>query len=405
MTLTSSVTEPRLVRRARIATLAVFAVQGAMFSAWASRIPDVKSRLDLTPGQLGIVLLSVSVGSLLGLPASGRIAHAVGVKRAVQFGAVANALGAVIAGIGIDVVPSRGVVMAGLFVWGLGAGVWDVNQNLEGTTVEHAEGRAIMPWFHAAWSGGTVVMAFIGAGLAAARVPVLVHLTAAALLTLGVAFWGTARFLPATAADSPEDGPERQTLPRSAWLERRTLLVGLMVFAAAFAEGTANDWIAVAFIDGHDLPHWAGVLALAVFLTFMTAGRIFGTGLLDRHGRVPVLRAMFLLASVGCLLVVFGGPIGGYIGAAVWGLGASMGFPVGMSAAGDEPEYAPQRISVVATLGYTAFLAGPPLLGFLGDQVGVLKALLAVGIMGALALLVVPAAKPLSGSLAGRPKV
>ncbi|HNV12227.1 MAG TPA: hypothetical protein PKN27_12955, partial [Propionibacteriaceae bacterium] len=100
-----------------------------------------------------------------------------------------------------------------------------------------------------------------------------------------------------------------------------------------------------------------------------------------------------------------GGPIGGYIGAAVWGLGASMGFPVGMSAAGDEPEYAPQRISVVATLGYTAFLAGPPLLGFLGDQVGVLKALLAVGIMGALALLVVPAAKPLSGSLAGRPKV
>lgn len=397
-----TVVDPVRVSRARLATLAVFAVQGAMFSAWASRIPDVKTRLDLTPGQLGIVLLAVSVGSLLGLPTSGRIAHAVGVKRAVQLAAIVNAVGAVVVGLGVDAFESRVVVMAGLFLWGLGAGVWDVNQNLEGTAVEHAMGRAIMPWFHAAWSGGTVVMAFIGAGLAAARVPVLAHLVAAALLVVVVAFWGTARFLPATAADSEGETVAHDRLPRSAWTEGRTLLIGVMVFAAAFAEGTANDWIAVAFIDGHDLPHWAGVLALAVFLSFMTAGRIFGTRLLDRHGRVPVLRGLFLLAAVGCLLVVFGGPVGAYVGAAVWGVGASMGFPVGMSAAGDDPRYAPQRISAVATLGYTAFLAGPPLLGFLGDSVGVLKALLAVGVMGLFALLVVPAAKPLSGALADR---
>lgn len=398
----STVVDPRRVARARIATLAVFAVQGAMFSAWASRIPEVKLRLDLTPGQLGIVLLAVSVGSLLGLPTSGRIAHAVGVKRAVQLAAILNGLGAVIAGIGVDVVGSRAVVMAGLLLWGLGAGVWDVNQNLEGTAVEHAMGRAIMPWFHAAWSGGTVVMAFIGAGLAAAKVPVLAHLTVAALLTVAVAFWGTSRFLPATAADAEGEAVAHEKLSRSAWLEKRTLLIGVMVFAAAFAEGTANDWIAVAFIDGHGQPPWAGVLALAVFLTFMTAGRIFGTVLLDRHGRVPVLRALFVLASIGCLLVVFGGPAWAYVGAAIWGLGASMGFPVGMSAAADDPRYAPQRLSVVATIGYTAFLAGPPLLGFLGDSVGVLQALLAVGVMGVLALLVVPAAAPLSGTMSDR---
>ncbi|HSN42827.1 MAG TPA: MFS transporter [Propionibacteriaceae bacterium] len=401
MTVTT-VVDPVRVSRARIATLAVFAVQGAMFSAWASRIPDVKARLDLTPGQLGIVLLAVSVGSLLGLPTSGRIAHAVGVKRAVQLAAIVNAGGAVIVGIGIDLVPSRAVVMAGLFVWGLGAGVWDVNQNVEGTAVEHAMGRAIMPWFHAAWSGGTVVMAFIGAGLAAAKVPVVAHLTGAALLVLVIAFWGTARFLPATAADSADELTAHELLPRSAWTEGRTLLIGVMVFAAAFAEGTANDWIAVAFIDGHNQPAWAGVLALAVFLTFMTAGRVFGTVLLDRHGRVPVLRILFVLASIGCRMVLFGGVFGAYVGAAIWGLGASMGFPVGMSAAGDDPRYAPQRISVVATIGYTAFLSGPPLLGFLGDRVGVLRALLAVGVMGIFALLVVSAAKPLPGAMADR---
>ena len=166
-----------------------------------------------------------------------------------------------------------------------------------------------------------------------------------------------------------------------------------MVLAAAFAEGTANDWMAVAFVDGHELDNALGVVALAVFLSFMTAGRILGTGLLNRYGRVLVLRAMFAAAVLGCLLVVFGNPVVAFIGAAIWGVGASLGFPVGMSAAADDPVRAPLRISVVATIGYLAFLAGPPLLGLLGDHFGVLRALLVVGAVSVLALLVTPAAR------------
>ena len=180
---------------------------------------------------------------------------------------------------------------------------------------------------------------------------------------------------------------------RSAWSEPRTLLIGVMVLAAAFTEGTANDWMAVAFVDGHDVDKALGVLALAVFLTFMTAGRVLGAGLLDRYGRVPVLRVLFASAIVGCLLVVFGNTWLAFIGCAIWGVGASLGFPVGMSAAADDPERAAMRLSVVATIGYTAFLAGPPLLGFLGDHFGILNALLAVGAISALAILIVPVAK------------
>jgi MFS family permease len=66
-----------------------------------------------------------------------------------------------------------------------------------------------------------------------------------------------------------------------------------------------------------------------------------------------------------------------------------------MSAASDEPSRAALRLSVVATIGYTAFLAGPVLVGFLGDRVGVLRALLAVAVVSGLAILVVPASKPL----------
>ena len=136
-------------------------------------------------------------------------------------------------------------------------------------------------------------------------------------------------------------------------------------------------------------------MAFATFLTFMTAGRMLGTGLLDRYGRVAVLRVLFAAAVLGCGLVVFGSTSVAFVGAACWGVGASLGFPVGMSAAADDPERAALRLSVVATIGYLSFLSGPPLLGFLGDHFGVLRALSVVGVMSLFVLLILPAARPL----------
>jgi len=117
--------------------------------------------------------------------------------------------------------------------------------------------------------------------------------------------------------------------------------------------------------------------------------------MLERYGRVVVLRATAGFAVAGLLLVLLGGstPVA-LVGALLWGVGASLGFPVGMSAAADEPEHAAARVSVVASIGYTAFLAGPPLLGFLGDQVGILHALLVVGALALPAMLAVPATRP-----------
>jgi hypothetical protein len=66
-----------------------------------------------------------------------------------------------------------------------------------------------------------------------------------------------------------------------------------------------------------------------------------------------------------------------------------------MSAAADDPAAAAGRVSVVASIGYCAFLAGPPLIGFLGEQVSVLKALTVVAGLLAVAALVAAALRPL----------
>ena len=106
-----------------------------------------------------------------------------------------------------------------------------------------------------------------------------------------------------------------------------------------------------------------------------------------------VLRVLFVLGDRGLSAGGLRQHWLAFIGCAIWGVGASLGFPVGMSAAADDPERAAMRLSVVATIGYTAFLAGPPLLGFLGDHFGILNALLAVGAISMLAILIVPVAK------------
>lgn len=387
---------------ARNAVLATFAVNGLGFASWASRIPAIRAQLDLTPGELGRTLLVGALGSVLALPFAGRVITAVGAARTVAIGVVVVAAGLLGLGAAVDVLADVWATAAAIFVIAVGISLWDVAMNHEGAAVEQRLGRTVMPVFHACFSGGTVLGALVAAGLVRLDVPVLGHLAGAALLVLLVGLWVPRRFLPRAleVAEGDESVADR---PASAWREPRTLAIGLVVLVAALTEGTANDWIALAVTEGHDQPEEIGVLAFATFLAAMTAGRLLGARLLDRHGRVPVLRVLFGLAAVGSLLVVLGDTLAAFVGVVLWGVGASLGFPTGMSAAADDPQRAAARLSVVSTIGYLAFIVGPPLLGLLGDHVGVLRSLLLVGLLALPAVLAVPAVRE-RGASRSRPR-
>jgi MFS family permease len=386
--------------RARNAVAVVFALNGFAFASWVSRIPEARAALDLSPGRLGTLLLALSVGAVIALPTAGMWVHRLGPGRVVAAGAVLTGLGMALAGAGVDLVGSPWLAALGLFTLGYGSGSWDVAMNVEGAAVEHRGGRTIMPRFHAAFSLGTVAGAAVGATAAGLGLPVVWHLTLAAVLVVSVPAVGVRRFLPVSEEE------ERTGTGGSwrAWREPRTLAVGLMVLAMALTEGVANDWLAVALVDGYGVEPWLGASGFALFVTAMTAGRLGGPVLLDRFGRLPVLWGGMAVAGGGVLLVVLGETAALVVlGIVLWGLGASLGFPVGMSAAADEPAHAPARVSVVATIGYVAFLAGPPVLGYLGDRVGVLNALLLVAVLLVPSALAVPAArKPESATAATR---
>lgn len=381
------------VEAATRATYVAFIGAGFAFASWASRIPQVKGHLHLSPSELGLVLFALAAGSVIALPLSGRVVGRWGSRRTVSTTAVVLASGLAIAAVGylFGVVP----VVVGLFFFGLASGAWDVAMNVQAAEVERRVGSAIMSRFHAGFSVGTVAGALLGAVMVAFDVPVTAHLAAVAVVvgvTVPVSVRGFLADHPVSAAPHT-----RRSAAWASWLEPRTLLVGVFVLAFAFAEGSANDWIGVAVIGGYHTAPVLGTLAFAAFLAAMTLGRWFGPGLLDRYGRVLVVRAIAVLGVLGLAGFVFGGSTtAAFVGAVLWGAGVSLGFPVGMSAGADDPARAASRVSVVASIGYCAFLAGPPLIGFLGQRFTVLHALTAVAVLLALAALISSCVRPLS---------
>jgi predicted MFS family arabinose efflux permease len=374
---------------ARNAVGVAFFLNGFLFASWISRIPETRGALGLSNSRLGLLLLAIALGSVLAMPTSGTAIGRFGIIRVIRAGGLCSLGGLFL----VSVAVTTGQVWlaaVALFLYGAGTGLWDVSMNVEGAAVEQHLGRTVMPRFHAAFSLGAVAGSGIGAAVAALGLPAPAHLVPLALVSVAALFIGARSFLP----DEPQDHHEPQPSAWAAWREPRTLLIGLMVLALALTEGTANDWLALALVDGYDVAHWVGVSGYAVFVAAMTCGRLAGPTLLDRFGRLSVLWSTMVAAAGGVLLIVFGGHAALVVpGIVLWGLGASLGFPIGMSAAADDPRRAASRVSVVATVGYAAFLAGPPLLGFVADHVGTLRALLVVAVVLVPSALAVPATR------------
>jgi len=393
----AGLTRPQ-VRAWRNALFAIFGLCGLSMASWASRIPAVKEALQVSTSSMGMLIFGIAAGSIVGLLASSHVIARIGARRTIAVVLTVGAVGFAIAGFGVSVGPSYAVVMVGLVIFGSMFSICDVAMNLQGAVNERVLGRSVMPVFHAFFSFGTVIGAALGAAAEAIQLPIAAHLLIVAVIFAGGALVSV-RFLQsehiiAEDAVAHDDHSKTWQGRLSIWRDPRTLLIGLIVLGMAFTEGSANDWLALAMVDGHDTTKATGALVLGIFVASMTVGRLAGVSLLDRFGRVPVLRGSAVLAAIGLIMVIFIPVLWiSIVGVVFWGLGASLGFPVGMSAAADDPKTAAARVSAVATIGYFAFLVGPPVIGFLGQHVGLLHALLVVLVLVALAGLASGAAR------------
>ncbi|OOC54500.1 MULTISPECIES: MFS transporter [Nocardiopsis] len=370
---------PSTTVSSKAAVHGAFAANGVMYAALVSRVPALGEELSLSTAELGLLLLWLSAGAVSGLPTAGLLVQRVGGSRGVTAGTSLAATGLLLLAFGLRTA-SWPVAAAALFFIGLGMGLWEVSMNVVGSRIAHLIGSDnLLPRLHATLSLGTVVGALIGALLASMSVPLTSqNLGIAGLLALMALL--LSRLTQGADTRGTDDATRTPgSIMLTSWRERRTLLVGICVLGFAFAEGTANEWIAYVLVDGYGTAEHTGALAFAAFVAAMTAGRLTGGALVARVGRANVLRISAAMALGGVLVTAFGDAVAwALVGAVLWGLGAAMGFPVGIAAAADDPARAAARVSVVSSLGYAAFLGGPPLLGLLGGLYGIQQAILVV---------------------------
>src|SRR5690606_27091751 len=313
MSTSASPTTARVLR-ARTAVASVFILSGFAIASWFARIPQIRDELDLTAGQLGQVLLVGAVGAVTSLPLAGLVVSRFGTARAVSGAGLLASAGLALMAYGAGPLASAVAVALGLAALGYGMGTWDVAMNVEGAAVERRLGRSLMPRLHAGFSLGTVGGALLGALAAAGGLPVAAHLAAVAVAVAVVNVLAVRSFLsPPPSLRAPERAGAGSAAPsragggrgglRMAWREPRTLLIGVLLLASALSEGVASDWLAVGLVDGFGVSHAFGAIGYAVFVTAMTLGRIWGTALLDRWGRVRSLWASGALVLAGVLLV------------------------------------------------------------------------------------------------------
>ncbi|WP_432180471.1 MFS transporter [Streptomyces sp. NBC_00063] len=383
----------RTVRRRRHALFLLFSLPGIAMSSWVTRTPDIRDQLGVSTGQMGLVLFGLSVGSMIGILCSGRLVSRFGTRPVTMLGTLLIIASMAVIGVG-SALPSAPLVTVGLCVFGAGMGSGEVAVNVDAADLERITGTAVLPTLHGCFSLGTVIGGLVGMAATAVGFPAHWHLLAVAVVVTAI-FVYAQRAIPAgtgirTAAQAP--GSPEHTGAR-VWKDRRLLLIGAIVLAMALAEGAANDWLPLLMVDGHGLDAAVGSLVYVGFAASMTLGRFGGTYFLHRFGRSAVVRTSAVSGALGLILVIFvDNPV--VAGAAVlfWGLGASLGFPVALSAAGHSGPDQTARVGLVAIIGYVAFLVGPPALGFLGDHYGLRSAMIVVLAFVASAIVLAPAA-------------
>jgi MFS family permease len=365
--------EPRAVH-ARVATSAVFLLNGLGVGSWAVRIPAVREALELSDATLGLVLLATAVGSLVSMPMIGRLCALYGSKRVTLIISLLFAMA-----LPLPALAGRLEFLAiALFLYGAGNGGLDVAMNTQGTTVERAYERPILSSFHAFWSAGSLLGAAFGGLLAGLGFGPATHLLMVAGL-IGLGFLVASRFLLRGDSEAQTETPARLQLNLG------LLALGGVAFCALFSEGAIGDWSALYLKDELRASEGVAATGFAVFQLSMTAFRFAGDTLRARLGDARVVLYSGIIGAIG---LGFGLVVhqlwAALIGFGLTGAGVAVIFPaaLGLVSKLDGSARGP-AIAWVSSVGYAGFLVGPPLIGLLSEATSLRIGLAVIALSGA----------------------
>lgn len=354
-----------------MAVTVAFITNGFMVGAFNARIPDFKEILRISNGQLGAALLCSAAGLLVALGPTGRICAQKGSAWVAVPSAIGLALSTVIVGTSHTFVQ----LCLTLFCFGFFLAAQDVSMNTHAVAVEHEADKRFMSTFHATFSLGALIGAFTGGLLSQWNVSILQHTIGIALLTIAVAIFFKSWWLPNEIDIHPI---EKNMHSRS---KRRPAIfwaLGLVMMCGQVGEGAAGDWGGVLSRNTFHASPFISTLPYICFAITMVTGRFLGDRLATRFGTRAIVISSGLIASLGLSSgLLIGGMPGVIAGWIFLAAGSSTVFPLIISMAGKMAKgrfadrMAPaEGMAMVSGVAYFGFLAGPPVIGFFANIVG-----------------------------------
>ena len=334
------------------------------------RLPEIKELLGVSTSELGLLLFSGAVGSICALSIAARVIARLGTRPPMLGGFYLVAFGL----IGQALAATTGSVLLfaiSIFITGFGFGIIDVPINVDGASIEGKRGRSVLPRMHAAFSVGALSGAALGTLCIALSVDLLTQMLVLCSTQLLLPIF-VRKFIPRhTGQDEHHRNAEVERPEKiNLFKDKQILFLGIGILCITLAEGAAVDWLALTVVKDFGETATNAGIAFAVFNLTMTITRFFGGNISDRFGRRNTLQVTAIIGSIGVLMMILGtSVIFAWLGAALWGIGSALGFPLFISEAG-EGENSARRVTLITTFGYMAFLVGPPTLGLVAEFTG-----------------------------------
>ncbi|OWA12110.1 MFS transporter [Streptomyces sp. CS113] len=365
-------------RRGQLAIAALFLSLGFQYATWAARIPAVKADLGLSAAEVGVLLMAAGVGAAVSFPAVAWLMRRMGSRRL----ALLSQLGLALLLLALAAAPNYPVALLVMCADGVLVGCLNVAMNAQGAALEARHERNTMARLHAVFSAGSLLAALLASGMTAATGSVTAHFGVAVVLlaALGVtartglldedapadrpgpadagAAAGAEAPAAAPAPAAPEPARRRWTVP-----SRLTLWMCCAMVFGTVAEGAMNDWSALYLKDVAEASAELAPLGIAVVSGMMVVARLFADGWRGRWGDGRVVLLGSAVAGTGlAVALVSGGVAPALAGFACMGLGIAAVTPCVYAAAARQGSDA---LTLVAAMGTTGLLAGPPLIGFI----------------------------------------
>jgi fucose permease len=359
-----------------ISVSTTFLARGFIFATWISRGPEVKELLRLNNAQMGLFTMLSALGGLLIILYSGRIASRYGSRNVSVISFSVMAISFLLLGLAIQG-NLLGPAALLLLIFGAPIAMIDFTGNLEANALNQNAAKSRMQSIHSAYSVGMLVGSGLSSLLIGFGTSLATHFTFIALVMGASAIIASAQIPDHghhAKAESKEEIAHAKYMRKAVWTERRSLLITLVGFSFILSEMAAGTWAPIALTDA-GYSNSAGAIAITAFWVAILLGRLSGDAMINRFGRVRSVQISLFVTIAGVTIFAASDFLHiPFVGLFLWGLGMSNGFPMMISAMGDDLKWATPRVNMIISMVYVSALTAGPALGAVGQFVGLYAA-------------------------------